>query len=117
MKALLLIAHGSRVTESNQEIETLIEKLRLIQSGYDMIEFAFLEMASPTIMEAGEGLVMAGATEIKVLPYFLVAGNHVIRDVPEEIASLSARFPAAQFTIAPYFGSAEGIVELMCEQI
>lgn len=117
MKALLVVAHGSRVADSNLEIEALAAKLREDHSGYTMIGHAFLEMASPSIMQGATHLIDQGATTITVLPYFLVAGSHVLRDIPGGIDELREQYPSVQFHITDYFGASENISALVLQHI
>ena len=53
MNALLLIAHGSRRIESNNEVRKLTKKIiNLKKQDFDIIMCCFLELASPSIPEA-----------------------------------------------------------------
>ena len=50
MKALLLIAHGSRRQQSNDEVIELADKLKKNSVGqYDIIHAGFLELAETLI--------------------------------------------------------------------
>jgi sirohydrochlorin ferrochelatase len=49
MKTLLLVVHGSRRQESNQEVRQIAGQLRDLENQYDRIECAFLELAEPSI--------------------------------------------------------------------
>lgn len=117
MKSLLIIAHGSRREESNTEILTLRDKIASRTPSISLVEHAFLELASPTIEEAANKLIAEGATEITVIPYFLVAGQHVVADIPEEIAAVKELHPGVSITTAPYFGASEGVVNEIVSQI
>lgn len=76
MKALLLIAHGSRRASSNDEVKALAKKMgELSDNDFDAIVPAFLELAEPSITEGFEQCVSLGATEIIAMPYFLSAGR------------------------------------------
>ena len=51
--ALLLIAHGSRHAEANEDLEALAKALR--EAGpYPIVEASYLELAEPTV-DAGGG--------------------------------------------------------------
>ncbi|MEC9314794.1 MAG: CbiX/SirB N-terminal domain-containing protein, partial [Pseudomonadota bacterium] len=78
MKALLIVAHGSRRQASNQEVIALAEQLRNSQqTDFDLVEAAFLELADPSIPEGIAQCVSQGANEVIVFPYFLNSGRHV----------------------------------------
>lgn len=117
MRALLLVAHGSRVVSSNETVAALAEKLRpkLSSFGFDHISHAFLELTEPTIPDGVQALAVAGATEVVVLPYFLAPGTHVIDDVPELIKEAKENYPAVSFTVMAHLGGVDGIVDLILE--
>ena len=55
MKALVIIAHGSRRDESNNEIEYLTNEVReLVKNEFEIVEYSFLEMAKPLLIDAIE---------------------------------------------------------------
>ena len=101
--ALLLIAHGSRNAEANDDLFMLAEELR--QTGpYALVEASFLEIAEPTIADAGLRCVERGADCVILLPYFLSAGVHVRRDLQNHRDQLAAAYPAVEFTLAEPLG-------------
>lgn len=116
MQALLIVAHGSRRAASNQEVAALAAVLAQQSSRFALIDYAFLEMAAPNIATGLQQMVAKGAQQITVLPYFLSAGNHVIRDVPRIIAEFSQQHPHLAINIAPHFGLAPGIADLVLAQ-
>ncbi len=113
MKALLLIAHGSRSAIANHEIGTLAAQLRSNIDGIELVEHAFLEMAEPTIVQGGNKLVAAGANEIIILPYFLSAGKHVAEDVPAEVALIQKQHPNIKISMRTHLGAASGMQSLI----
>jgi len=52
MRALLIIAHGSRRAASNQEVIDLVGFLSTKTKDYLNIAAAFLELATPSISES-----------------------------------------------------------------
>ncbi|MFU8836873.1 MAG: sirohydrochlorin chelatase [Thiohalomonadaceae bacterium] len=114
MRGLLLVAHGSRREASNDEVRKIADLLRQRAGDrYGAVEAGFLELADPLIPDGIECLIRQGASEVVVLPYFLSAGRHVAQDIPAEVAPKQAQYPQIPIHIAPYLGSAEGIVELL----
>lgn len=114
MKALLLIAHGSRRAASNDEVRELAKRLAdRAGDSYDMVDAAFLELAEPSIPDGIQCCINRGAREVVVLPYFLSAGRHVAEDIPREVQAKIDQYPELDIRIAPYLGSADGIVELL----
>ncbi len=114
MRAFLLIAHGSRRTESNEEVFALIESLRpKLESSYDLLQAAFLELCDPGIGAAIDSLIEKGAQEIVILPYFLNQGRHVSEDVPHEILAKQSQHPDLTIKTLPYFGKASQITDIV----
>ncbi|TAA47293.1 sirohydrochlorin chelatase [Corallincola spongiicola] len=116
-RALLLVAHGSRRQESNQEVIALGHVIAAHQS-YALCEAAFLELASPSIKEGFERLIALGATEIDVMPYFLAAGRHVVEDIPEELEACQRAHPSVPIKLAPHLAAVQGqmaelVIQLM----
>ena len=101
--AVLLIAHGSRRPEANQD---LVELAGLVSARgeYDLVEVSYLELTTPTILEGGRRCVEQGATRVLMLPYFLSAGVHVVTDLEEIRGQLAAEFPMVTFVLCPHLG-------------
>ena len=105
MKALVLIAHGSRRQASNEEVISLVGEIaEAMKADYPIIETGFLELAQPLIPDAIDRCVKQGATRIVVIPYFLSAGRHVHEDIPAEVDKARAMHTDVPITILPHIG-------------
>jgi len=114
MKGLLLVAHGSRRRQSNEEVATVAEALKnRVQQQYDHTAHAFLELAEPSIPQGIDLLINKGVTQITVLPYFLSAGRHVQEDVPGIVQEKQKLHPGVDITIAPYIGEANEMLDAL----
>ena len=114
MKSLILVAHGSRREASNQEIRELTQVLAgKARGAFDRISCAFLELAEPSIPEAIEQAVSAGADEVVVLPYFLSAGRHVAEDIPELVDDKRKEYPLVRIRITPYIGKSDAVMDVL----
>lgn len=114
MQALLVIAHGSRRTESNDEIRSLTRLLAdKARADYAIVRCAFLELAEPSIPDGIEQCIRDGAQEVIVLPYFLSAGRHVFQDIPNAVRGKQEEHPQVMIRIAPYLGANADIAELL----
>lgn len=121
VKALLLVAHGSHKSSSNDEIRALAAHLRTHNASttaqFALVEHAFLEMTEPTIADGGNRLIAQGATEIIIFPYFLGAGQHVTVDIPAAAALLAQQHPTISITIAPHLGGATDMGKLIGDHL
>lgn len=114
MKALLLIAHGSRRKQSNDEVLALAGKLRCnCSEQYQIIHAGFLELADTLIPEGIKKCVDDGAKSIVVLPYFLNSGRHVIEDIPNIVNAAKLVYPDIEINIAAHLGASEMMIELL----
>lgn len=112
--SLLLVAHGSRRSTSNDEVRQLAA-LMAEQAGshYHSIHCAFLELAEPSIPEGIEQCIRDGAGEVIVLPYFLSAGRHVAEDIPAEVQGKQSEHPEVTVRIAPYLGKSADVPRIL----
>jgi sirohydrochlorin cobaltochelatase len=118
MRALLIVAHGSRRKESNEEVRRLAARIQENAGpAFDMVTSAFLEISSPQIDSAVADLVKEGVEEIKVFPYFLAAGTHVVIDIPKQIAEVEETYPNIEFEMLPHLGGLQGISSLILSQV
>jgi sirohydrochlorin ferrochelatase len=115
MKALLLIAHGSRRPEANADLDFVAAAMRE-RGEYGIIQTSFLELAEPTIAAGGAMCVAAGAEAVTMMPYFLSAGVHVREDMLEAQAELQAQFPNVTFKLAPHLGRHPLLLDIVAER-
>jgi sirohydrochlorin ferrochelatase len=117
MKAMLIVAHGSRRDASNDEVRALARAVSSRAAGrFEPVSCAFLELAEPNIPDGLRQLIAAGAQDIVVMPYFLSAGRHVAEDIPGEIDLVRGEFPGVTIGLAPYLGLADGVPDLLLRQ-
>ena len=114
MKALLLIAHGSRRKQSNDEVVVIADRLKQNCSGqYNIIHAGFLELAEPLIPDGIKKCVDDGATSIIVLPYFLNSGRHVVEDIPNIVEETRPDYPDINIKVAQHLGASELMMDLL----
>jgi len=114
MNALLLVAHGSRRAQSNDEVTALAEKLSgRCSETYEIVHSAFLELADPLIPEGIRKCVEDGAGTVVVLPYFLNSGRHVTEDIPNIVNRTRNSYPGVEIRIASHLGASELMTDLL----
>ncbi len=113
MRAFLLVDHGSRVDEANEALVTTAELVRSRVGEGILIGHAHMEIAPPTVGDAVAELVLAGAKEIVVVPYFLAPGRHSRRDIPELVAQAGTAHPHVLFVVAEPLGPHPLLAELV----
>jgi len=113
MRVLLVLAHGSRVEKSNQEVIELSKQLAYLVSGYDCVKPCFLELTEPRFSTVLESVVSDDVDEIVVYPHFLAEGRHVRDDVPRIIEEFKDSHPTVQVVLKPYLGMWPGLSEFI----
>ncbi len=103
LTAVLLIAHGSRRKEANDDLVRLAEIVRQRRPDV-LVEASYLELASPSIPEGARNCIEQGAQKILMLPYFLSAGAHVVSDLQRFRDELAIEFPDVAFNLCPPLG-------------
>lgn len=101
--AILLIAHGSRHAPANDDLHQLADRIAA-QGGYPIVEPSFLELAEPDIAAGGRRCVERGATRVLLIPYFLSAGVHLLRDLTAARDQLRSRHPEVEFRLGAPLG-------------
>lgn len=114
--AVLLIAHGSRRAEANED---LVELARLLRASrrYEWIEASYLELAEPTIPQGCQTCAEHGATCVLMLPYFLSAGRHVTADLERLRADSTVRHPQIDFRLCPPLSRHPLMLEIIWDRL
>jgi len=109
--AVLLIDRGSREQTVQDELKALTERVRQL-GGFDVGEFALLEVRGPTIEEGLGNCAEAGAENVVVFPYFLHNGLkcHLALD---KVRALSLRSGMSVVVIDTPLGVDQMLVDLV----
>ena len=113
---VIVLAHGSKVRTGNEGLFTIVEMLRAM-GKWDMVEPGFLQLAKPGLTEVVEVLIGRGAKRVVVMPLLLFSGNHVLKDIPEEIDNERKKYPEVEFCYAKNIGADERIAMIASDRI
>lgn len=116
MKAILYIGHGTRSKKGAEEAKAFIKRV-IERIDVSIQEISFLELSEPLIEEGFERCVERGATEITVVPLFLLAAGHIKQDIPFAMAGLQSKFPEIQVTVKDPFGVQGRILDAVVDLI
>jgi len=114
--AVLLIAHGSRHQAANEDLYAMAARFAA-RGDYPIVEACFLELADPDIASGGSRCVARGATRVLMIPYFLSAGVHLLRDLTAARDELSRLHPGVEFCLGPPLGPHPLLDELVAARI
>ncbi|MGM0837194.1 MAG: sirohydrochlorin chelatase [Bacillota bacterium] len=115
-KAILYIGHGTRSKQGAKEAKGFLQKV-IEKVPVPIQEISFLELTEPSIAEGFERCVARGATEITVVPIFLLKAGHIKEDIPAALEYLRRKYPKVTVRMADAFGVQERIVAAICELV
>ena len=106
----MLVGHGSRTRGFDTAMRKVAQALK--RTGrYRDVRCGFLEASRPSIPRAIFQCVRRGAREVSVLPYFVLTGKHVTRDIPNLVAEEAKKYRGqARIVLCPYLGYHPGLV-------
>ncbi|MFZ9407743.1 MAG: sirohydrochlorin chelatase [Burkholderiaceae bacterium] len=114
IEAVVLFGHGSRDPRWAQTMFAVAQRLEALAPGLP-VRCAYLEFMRPDLPEVLRALYGSGLRRIRVSPVFLAAGGHVLRDLPELVASVRAECPGLEVEIQPVLGAAPGVIEALAQ--
>ncbi|MEQ9618616.1 MAG: CbiX/SirB N-terminal domain-containing protein [Deltaproteobacteria bacterium] len=115
-KALILVDHGSTVSEANDMLVKITDLVRSdIGCGFDIVKHCHMELAEPTISQAFDECVAEGAGHIVVHPYFLAPGRHSTQDIPNMVKAAAGKHNGVTYTVTEPLGVHKKIVEVVLE--
>lgn len=115
-RALIIIAHGSRRAEANEEFFALVKRVGEATTGYAGVVPALLEQAPPTLLQACAALPQT-VTQIDVYPLFLNQGRHVEKDIPAQVAEVMDAMPEKTVRLLQYLGQNDELPGLIVRHL
>jgi len=116
MKGILAVAHGSRAKGTEDTLDAVVAMVREKLPGA-IIECAFMEFSGRTIEKGVTALAASGATEIKIVPYFLFMGIHMREDIPKMAAECAAKYPGIEITMGEPLGADPRLADIFIDRI
>ncbi|WP_342042291.1 sirohydrochlorin chelatase [Bacillus sp. OTU2372] len=116
MKAILYIGHGTRSKKGADEARAFFAR---VSERVDVAlqEISFLELTEPSIEEGFRRCVEKGATEVTVVPLFLLAAGHIKQDIPNVLKVLSSAYPDISISVKDPFGVHSKILDAVAELV
>jgi sirohydrochlorin cobaltochelatase len=114
--AVILVGHGSKARGFDRAMKRVAGRLRKGVPG--PVRCAYLEINAPSIAQAVRRSVRGGAREVRILPYFLLTGNHVQKDIPRIVRQARREHGSkARIRLCPYLGYDERIVAVVKDRL
>lgn len=118
MNGFILVAHGSRRAVANEEIAHFAQQVAAgLNERFGVIDHAFWELAQPSLEQAIDQQISAGAKVVKIFPYFLAQGSHVTNDLPSVVTQKQAQYPEVTITLLPHLGAVPGFADWLAHQL
>jgi sirohydrochlorin ferrochelatase len=115
-QALLLIDHGSTRDDANDLLPEVAQMVKEM-SDVEIVCYAHMELAEPTIQQGFDACVTAGANEVIVHPYFLGPGRHSTSDIPRMVAEAAARHSGVSYRITQPLGLDRKLGDLILQRV
>jgi sirohydrochlorin ferrochelatase len=116
MRCVLVVAHGSKAKPTEETFDAVLGLVRDQLPGY-VIESAYMQISEKSMHLAIADLAKRGATEIKVVPYFLFSGMHILQDIPEMLEGFAKEYPMISFTLAKTLGADRRLADILVDRI
>lgn len=113
---VIIVDHGSRFDAANQMLETVVERVRA-RGIYEIVEVAHMEIARPSIEEAFNACVRAGAERVVVHPYFLSPGRHSQTDIPRMASDAAAKHAGIRVVVTEPLGLDERLIDVVLNRV
>ena len=114
MRAIVLFAHGSRDPLWHRPMQAVAERVAA-QLPSTHVTCAYLELSTPSLMEAVQQLVDNGCIQVRIVPMFFGVGKHVREDLPVMLQALRDAHPAVKFEPLPAVGEHPDLLDLMAQ--
>ncbi len=116
---IIIIGHGSPRKEANtiDSLTSLLHSELHPGCNDDCVKGAYLQFSEPDIETVINTCVEEGAGRIIMHPFFLNAGMHVTKDIPELIEAARSKYAGVEFIYTEPLGIHEKLVEVVKERI
>ena len=113
-RAIILFAHGSRDPLWHRPIQAVADAIAL-RAPATPVACAFLELSTPDLHTACEGLIGQGVSALTIVPLFLGVGKHAREDLPELMTQLRQHWPAIDFQLQAAVGENPRLIDLLAD--
>lgn len=102
--AVIILGHGSRNGGADEAIKRTAAELKRV-GDFVSVEYAFLQYVQPALPETLETCIRQGASNIVIVPFFMQAGAHVTRHIPDLVEKAKKQHPGVNIAVTDYAGT------------
>lgn len=114
--AIVLVDHGSRSVETRDHLPAVAERVAAARPGW-LVRHAHMEFGEPDLASAIAACVEAGATEVRVHPFFLNDGLHVSETIPGLVEAARAAHTGVTIHLTGHIGLHDGVVDAVIDRV
>lgn len=107
---IVLFAHGARDPHWALPFERLRDRVAALMPE-SCVALGFLEVMTPDLEHAVDGLRAQGCSQVRVVPVFLGEGGHVREDLPRLIEAARLRHPGLPIDLARAVGEVDAVLD------
>ncbi|PJE79201.1 Sirohydrochlorin ferrochelatase [invertebrate metagenome] len=115
-QAFLIIGHGSRLKEGNQDFDNIIHQV-IKHHPEALIYGAHMAHAQPSIETQVNRLYHQEVRKIIIIPYFLYGGSHIKQRIPSLLEQLCTKLPGLSYEIKPTLNQNPAVIKALSENI
>ena len=115
-KAIIIINHGTRSVVAQEDFAKLIENIRGRLPELT-IEKASMELCPPDMPSVVKKLYEQGVKNIAVVPFFLMRGMHIAKDIPEIIAEEKDKYSDLEISMGTPLMPDDRLIDIECDRI
>ncbi len=119
MEKIILVGHGSPKKDANNMdvVGRMLHESLHPGCADECVFTAYLQFQSPTLQDALDAALKNGTKKVIIHPYFLSAGMHVTKDIPEVIEGYKKSSPDVEFVYTEPLGVSQRLVALVMERM
>lgn len=119
MEKIILVGHGSPKKDANNMdvVGRMLHEALHPGCSDECVFTAYLQFQSPTLEDALDASLKNGTKKVVIHPYFLSAGMHVTKDIPEVIEGYKKSSPDVEFVYTEPLGVSQRLVALVMERM
>lgn len=114
--AIVLVDHGSRSAETRGHLPQVAERVAAARPDW-LVAHAHMEFGHPDLAAAIAACVEAGATEVRVHPFFLNEGLHVNETIPALVEAARSAHAGITIRLTAHLGLHDGVVDAVVDRI
>jgi sirohydrochlorin cobaltochelatase len=116
MNGILILAHGSKRQETEEIVNSLVEKVK-VKTGEKLVYPAYLQFSEQNLEKGIDLLVENGVNNIKIMPMFIFDGVHVTQDIPNELNEIKTKYPEINIDMSKHIGDDDKLADIIVDRI